>query len=374
MTKPSRKRSRPTQLDIARLAGVSQATVSMVINGGASAQLIKESTREAVVAAAAELKYTVNPAARSLRGGRNHLLGLYTFENVFPTDDRDFYYPFLLGVEEECAERGYDLLLFTSAGRGERSLADDRLQRMRMADGCVMLGRHVRTDDLEQLAAEHFPFVFIGRRQAPGTTIPFVAPDYVQATTELIGHLVGLGHRRMVYLRQPEDSEPTTDRLNGLHHAIEEYGLDPDEIRIETLASSAELTEQRVRDWVADGATALLIEPSEDHTLVAALDALTEGSSLAVPGDVSIALLGEPPSWEPSHLDWTRFALPREEIARRAVQTLIAMLDDAEPRQTFVPCTLVVGDSCAPPGPSTGSGRGGSGRGSRRGKKAEGAP
>ena len=63
----NQRRRRATQQDIARLAGVSQATVSLVINGGAPAQLIKESTRDAVLAAAAELGYAVNPAARSLR-------------------------------------------------------------------------------------------------------------------------------------------------------------------------------------------------------------------------------------------------------------------------------------------------------------------
>lgn len=349
---PKGRRSRPTQLDIAKLAGVSQATVSMVINGGASAQLIKESTREAVLAAAAELRYTANPAARSLRGGRNHLIGLYTFESVFPTDDRDFYYPFLQGVEEECAEQGYDLLLFTSAGRGRRSLADDRLQRLRMADGCVMIGRHVRTADLEQLSSEHFPFVFIGRREVPGTTIPYVAPDYIVATEELIGHLVGLGHRRMIYLRQPEDTAPTLDRLAGLAGARTRYDLGPEAVIVDELSSTAELTEERVRGWLAEGATALLIEPSEDHTLVSTLDALAERSNLSIPGDVSIALLGDPPSWEPSHLDWTRFALPREEIARRAVQSLIGMLDDDQPQQTIVDCTLVIGNSCGEPGGS----------------------
>jgi DNA-binding LacI/PurR family transcriptional regulator len=353
----NQRRRRATQQDIARLAGVSQATVSMVINGGAPAQLIKESTRDAVLAAAAELRYAANPAARSLRGGRNQLIGLYTFEAVFPTDDRDFYYPFLQGVEEECAAQGYDLLLFTSAGRDRQPLADDQRQRMRMADGCVMIGRHVRRGDLEHLAAEHFPFVFIGRREAPGTTIPFVAPDYVAATAELIGHLVEFGHRRMVYLRQPEDTEPTGDRLAGLARAIERYDLDPADITVTALPSFADLTEERIRGWLAAGATALLIEPSEDHTLVSTLDDLAERSNLSIPGEVSIALLGEPPSWQPSHLDWTRFALPRQEIARQAVRALIGMLDDDQPQQTFVDCTLVIGNSCASPsGPSTGSG------------------
>ncbi|MEV0631080.1 LacI family DNA-binding transcriptional regulator, partial [Nonomuraea wenchangensis] len=83
---PPRRQRRPTQVDIAKHAGVSQATVSLVLSGGAVSDQIAESTRQAVLAAAAELGYSVNIAARSLKGGRNHLLGLYTFEPVFPTD------------------------------------------------------------------------------------------------------------------------------------------------------------------------------------------------------------------------------------------------------------------------------------------------
>lgn len=335
---------RPTQRDIARLAGVSQATVSMVLNGQHQEQSITESTRLAVMNAAAELRYGTNPAARSLRGGRNLLLGLYTFESVFPVDDRDFYYPFLKGVEEECADQGYDLLLFTSAGIGRRSL---QVERLRMADGCVMIGRHVRRDDLEQLASEHFPFVFIGRREAPGATINYVAPDYRTATADLIAHLTGFGHRRMVYLRQPEDSEPTLDRLDGMQRSVADLDLDPDEIVVEVLRGAAELTEQRLADWIADGCTALLIEPSEDRELTAVLDRLVDIPESPIPSKLSVALLGEPPSWQPSHLDWTRYTLPRELIARTAVQALISLLDaDTESIQTLLPCPIVSGDSC----------------------------
>lgn len=98
---------RPRQADIAALAGVSQATVSLVINNRSGKyRQITEETRQRVWAAVAELGYVANPAARMLAGGRNGLLGVYTFESVFPLDPRDFYYPFLLGVEEEAERHG----------------------------------------------------------------------------------------------------------------------------------------------------------------------------------------------------------------------------------------------------------------------------
>ena len=191
-------------------------------------------------------------------------------------------------------------------------------QRLRMADGCVLLGRHVRRGDLEHLAHEHFPFVFIGRREAPGTSSPTSPRTTSPRRPSWSRHLVGFGHRRMVYLRQPENTEPTRDRLAGLARAIERYDLDPADITVTALPSSP-TSPGAARGWLAAGVTALLVEPSEDHTLVSTLDDLAERSTLSIPGEVSIALLGDPPSWQPSHLDWTRFALPRQEIARQAV-------------------------------------------------------
>src|SRR5262245_48484111 len=110
---------RPTQADIARLAGVSQATVSVVLNGRDSDVRISPATRERVLTVIREWGYVANPSARSLAGGRNRIIGVHTFEPVFPTTSVDFYFPFLLGMEQEAADLGYDLLLFTSAG-GDR--------------------------------------------------------------------------------------------------------------------------------------------------------------------------------------------------------------------------------------------------------------
>src|SRR5882672_1299054 len=158
---------RPTQLDIARLAGVSRPTVSLVMSGNAAR--IRAELRERVLAAAEHLGYAANPAARSLAGGHNRLIGVYTFERLFPVQHRDFYYPFLLGIEEESEAASYDLLLFTSAAdpSGRRSINHGGVNRLRLADGCVLLGLHVDGEQLVRLARDRTPFVFLGRREVP---------------------------------------------------------------------------------------------------------------------------------------------------------------------------------------------------------------
>ncbi|MEV8367552.1 LacI family DNA-binding transcriptional regulator [Streptomyces niveus] len=367
---PPERRRRSTQRDIAQRTGVSQATVSLVISGGAASTQIAESTRRAVLAAADEMGYTANVAARSLKGGRNRLLGLYTFESVFPTDQRDFYYPFLLGVEEEAARQGYDLLLFSSTGTdrdaarvgprepaesgtpaAERSIYVGGSNRLKIADGCVLLGRNVRREELSALVREDFPFVFVGRREVDDAELSYVAADYVAATGALVAELARLGHRRILYLRALEDSEPTRDREEGYRRGLAEAGIVPDEALIRTLADPADLSIERVEEWIGGlGITALLIEPTEDDRLTEALATMAGTRRVRFPADCSLALLGDPPSWTPELRDWTRFSLPRAQMAGQAVRVLIELLDQEthEPRQLTVPCAYVPGDSIGP--------------------------
>ncbi|WP_369372865.1 LacI family DNA-binding transcriptional regulator [Promicromonospora sp. Populi] len=358
------QRRRPTQVDIARAAGVSQATVSLVISGGQASSQIAEQTRRSVLDAAAELGYTVNTAARSLKGGRNRMLGLYTFEPVFPVDQRDFYFPFLLGVEEATAEFGYDLLLFSSVSSGERRIYSDGINRLKVADGCVLLGRHIDRADLADLVREDFPFVFVGRRELPGVELSYVAPDYVGATRDMVRRLTDVGHRRLAYLRPADHQEPTRDREAGFREGLADAGL-PDQPIHEIPDDDVDARLAALLDqWLADGVTALLVEPSEDDQAIVALERVAASAGVRIPEDLSVALLGDPARsgtgstggpGTASARDWTRFTLPREDMGRAAVGLLLELMaaddsgSDVGPRQLSVACTPVDGDSVGRP-------------------------
>jgi len=326
---------------------VSQATVSLVISGGAASSQVAESTRQAVLEAAAELGYTVNAVARSLKGGRNRMLGLYTFEPVFPVGQRDFYFPFLLGVEEATAARGYDLLLFSSAtAEGNRRIYARGVNRLKVADGCVLLGRHLHRDDLAELAKEDFPFVFVGRREVPGVRLSYVAADYVGATGELVANLAALGHRRVAYLQLADDQEPTRDRFDGFRRGLDQAGISEDDVIVHSGAVTADL----LRQWLAGGVTALLVEPAEDDTAIVEVERAAAEAGVGIPEDCSVVLLGDPPFSDPGRREWTRFSVPREDMGREAVRLLLELLDneDGQPRRTYLGCTQIAGDSVAP--------------------------
>jgi len=337
-------RRRPTQTDIAKRAGVSQATVSLVLTGGDGTR-IPEETRDRIMQAAAELGYAPNPAARSLVGGRNHLLGFHTFENVFPADQNDFYFPFLLGVEREATRQGYDLLLFSPETRGRRGSASTTPSRLWLADGCVLLGRHVDRELLSEIVRNDFPVVFIGRRELPDADIAYVGVDYERSTRRIVERLIGLGHRVLGYIGEAGGGEQTQDRQRGYFDSV---ALLPEPER--SLKHSKPLTDEELARWIDRGVTAVLVEPGEDDGNVAALEASARRLGISIPEQLSVAVLGDPAFTTTTRADWTRFAVPRELIAERAVRMLVELLEGrAVEQHVLVDAIEEAGGTVAPP-------------------------
>src|SRR5690554_2095904 len=145
---------RVTQADVAAIAGVSQATVSIVLNDrNPPGVRISDETRQRVLDAIAITGYTANPLAQRLAGGRNQILGVFTYESTFPRGGRDFYGAFLVGIEHAAEALGVDIMLFTSATviEGRRKITRKGWQRLGIADGCLLLGQHEDQSELEYL-------------------------------------------------------------------------------------------------------------------------------------------------------------------------------------------------------------------------------
>jgi DNA-binding LacI/PurR family transcriptional regulator len=346
MTTP--RRTPPRQADVARAAGVSQSAVSRVISGEADSARIPLETRRRILDAIKELGYVPNAAARNLRNKRNRLLGVHTFEPVFPHARDDFYFDFLLGIEEQAEKIGYDLVLFTSTGSGDgrRRVYRDGTNRLNLADGAILLGVSTDRAELARLRDDGYPFIHIGRREIPDGEIPCIIPDYRSAADALVQRLAGLGHRRLAYLREPLDIEPYVDRRAGYAEAIRRLNL-VDESR--GFAGEPGLAEGWLDQIAAGGETAIVAE-SERLADTARRGLAARG--VHVPRDVSIAVLEGPSGgreWggEPSGVRWEGLQIPRKTIGALAVDRLVAMLDDPGEHtgSVLVPCQLVGGDT-----------------------------
>jgi DNA-binding LacI/PurR family transcriptional regulator len=342
---------RPRQADVAALARVSPAIVSLVVNDRLDGNVrISAETRSRVWDAVRELGYVPNPVARRLAGGRNRLLGVFTYEPVFPVHASNFYHPFLVGIEEGAEAEGYDLLLFTRATEadGRRSIYKDGVNRLQLADGAVLLGGNERREELGRLVRDGFPFVFVGRREVPEGEIPYVAADYVEATVAVVGHMVAAGHRRIAYLRRPNDPEPSQDREAGFRLAHQRFGLSLGTGAIRR-CEAEDITPDLLHGYADAGVTALIAESPEVARMVLEV---ARGSGRRIPEDCSLAALGDRLLAREPLPAVTTFAIPHREMGAEAVRLLVRILSDddrAAPRRVVLPCTLVPGATVAPP-------------------------
>ncbi|MFD3919320.1 LacI family DNA-binding transcriptional regulator [Streptomyces sp. NPDC058595] len=344
-----RRGKAPSQADVARLAGVSQSAVSRVISGNAATARIPEETRQRVFEAVRELGYVANPAARAMRKQRNDLLGVHTFERVFPRGSEDFYFEFLLGIEERAEETGFDLVLFTSTGSGggERKIYRNGTNRLNLADGSILLGVSTDRGELARLWYEGYPFIHIGRREVPGAEIPQIIPDYRSASARIVERLARHGHRRLGYVRDWQQMEPYEDRRLGYAEAVERLGLthtSPGSPDSPGSHGSVALDGAWLDEVARGAATAIVVE---SVGLARSLREQLAVRGRKIPDDVSVAVL-EAASADLSG-QWDSLVIPRVEIGRLAVDRLQEMLDDPELRtgSVLVPCPLITGTTIA---------------------------
>lgn len=337
------------------MAGVSQPTVSLVLNGRTTADKagvrIPEETRERVLRVIRESGYVPDPVARRLVARNNRILGVFTYEAVFPSATNDFYHPFLVGIEEAAELAGCDLLLLTSAsgaasvnGGRRRALGEDN--RLRLADGCLLLGRSLDREDLTRMVAEEYPFVAIGRRDDAGGPVPYVGVDYATAVGQIVRLAVERGHRRLAYLGLPAEAESSADRRRGLLDAAEEVKGSGARVVLEELSGGRDAGELLVALRAARASVVLV----EHFATAVDLVAEAERQGLRVPADLSVVTLGDPTTPVPTDVDFSGFRIPREEMGRQAVELLADMLEgNAGTTQRLLPCELVTGATLGPP-------------------------
>jgi len=344
-------KTRSRLADVAKLAGVSTATASAVINHVTGRNIrVSPETHQRVWDAVAQLGYVANPAARTLAGGKNRILGIFTYGPIFPFQHHDFFHLFLLGIEEEAERQGYHLLLFTNATNtnGGRSIFHDDTNLLYMADGSILLGLNENKDELRRLQEDGYPFVYVGRREVPGVSISFTAGDYQAATAELTCQLANLGHRRLFFIGFPPRFESSIDRESGFIQACHQQNLPLDDRTIFHIPVS-DITPEFVRRQLEEGYTGALIDMDvQCQAMLSSLHAL----GLNVPQDFSIAMLGDPHYVWDNSPDWTMFTIPRREMGIEAVRMLVNQLEypqNPAPRTIFLPCRIVPGQTIAAP-------------------------
>jgi LacI family transcriptional regulator len=210
--------------DVARAAGVSQTTVSLVLNGRESAR-IPDITRQRVRDVADQLGYVVHSGARALATGRANRIGMVPLEGVgSPTS---YHYRLVEGVLSRASEAGQHLLVLSGAGMDPERLYQEILGGT--VDGVLLVGRSDGDPLTQRLAARQFPTVCVAYEPSvPG--LSSIDVDHYVSGTLVANHLRELGHKRAVFASHRWDNSWTRKALSGFSRAFARAGTDVVEV------------------------------------------------------------------------------------------------------------------------------------------------
>ncbi|HEY0697109.1 MAG TPA: LacI family DNA-binding transcriptional regulator [Micromonospora sp.] len=337
-----------TMNDVARLARVSVSTVSYVLTG---ARPISQATRDKVLAAMAELGYQPHAMARGLASRRSRILGL-----LLPMDERGFgatETAFVTGAVAAASAAGYHLVL-SPVGVDDLD-AVRRLATQRMIDGALLMEVQFDDERVDVLHQAGVPLVLIGRTADP-STLPYVDIDFDQTVRDAVDHLVGLGHRGIVYVNHSAATVasgygPALRTRDAFAAAMTGHGLRPLMIPADDSAAGGRRAVTTALEQAPDLTAVLAMNENALFGVLAEL--AVRGRT--VPDDVSVvSMVTSPQVAELATPALTAMTSPGSAMGRIAVEALLRRLDGdtAAPHQQLLPCALEIrGSSGPPPGP-----------------------
>lgn len=335
-----RKQQQATMNDVAALAGVSQATVSLVLNSLGTDRFndrFTEATQVRVMNAVEKLGYRTNAFAKGLRSGESDIIGFVSDEVA----TAPFAGRLLKGAQEAAWLTGTVILSIDTFGDPDLERAAIEKMLSYRARGIVYASMYHRILDIPDLL-DAVPTVVANAQDRAGVR-PSVFPDERQGGHDATRHLLEAGHERIAFINiQPADSELPAGigRFEGFRDALAEAGreLDPELVRYgygvveDGLAFTLELME------LPDPPTAIFC--ANDRTAWGSYRALASlGAS--IPQDCTIIGFDDQETLAP-YLDpgLTTMRLPFEQMGRRSVEILLNG-DGAEGRREPIQCSLV---------------------------------
>jgi LacI family transcriptional regulator len=331
-----------TSDDVARLAGVSRATVSYVVNNGP--RPVSEETRARVLAAIQELGYHPNEIARNLRLQRTSTLGL-----IVPDTHNPYFSEVAQGIEAVAFERGYTVVLCHSSSRLERELQYvDMLTAQRVA-GVIWIPGTADFAPYRKLTQFNIKTVVIDRL-ITDDLIPAVIADNQRGGYLATEHLIQFGHRRIGYIGRGTDLSHSRGRFEGYRAALSDYHLELDERLVFLGAISLGDGHETARHMLDLPNPPTAIFAYSDTVAIGALRGIYD-SGLRVPRDFSLVGFDNIAQAAYTCPALTTIHLPKSEMGQRGAELLIALIEKRRPSKKLLsplPVELIVRESSGP--------------------------
>ncbi len=306
--------SKPTTIeDVAKLAGVSIATVSRTIR---TPEKVTESTRKKVTAAIARTGYTANAMAQNLRMQRSHMVMV-----LAPTIADPNFPAILTGLEKEANDRGYGVLIGNTEGEIPLEAKYMRFIATGMVDGLVLLTGHLPVAGDPKIPKQTLPPLVTVGRPIEGEDISYVGVHDVAASKIATEYLVSLGHRKIVFL-----SGGPSDIVSDLRHTGYRLGLKE---------ASDTIEDWRVEgDGTSEGGRAAVERLFIKDTLPTAFVCFNDNTAIGViaalrlrgfdvPKDFSVIGFDDIPFASNVTPGLTTVRQPRQQIGEKAMRVLL---------------------------------------------------
>ncbi|HOG45432.1 MAG TPA: LacI family DNA-binding transcriptional regulator [Anaerolineae bacterium] len=329
--------------DIARHLGVSAASVSRALNDRPG---VSEELRRRILAAAHELDFAPNMAARGLATQRTQMMGLVLGKKETPLDADPFYPLITHGAEACLAEQGYHLILTTVDGTQAASDLAFKLVREQRVDGLILAGPDISPAFILAMRQSGVPCVLVDNCLQE-TRIDCVVSDDQAGAAAAVQHLLQHGHQDVLCLSGPQEWASSRERSQGYHTAMREAGLAERARVMPAAKTTIDTGQDLLQQAFAEGLRPSAVFAINDSMAIGAMRA-AQAMGLRLPEDLAVIGFDD--------ISWAELATPplttvriyKEELGALAARRLLDLLAHAEspPVRSVVGTQLVLRRSC----------------------------
>lgn len=340
------KKSQVTARQVAQHAGVSQTTVSFVLNNVEGAN-ISETTRERVLRVAQELGYVPMMAARTLALGRSSNLGLI----LIKPHDKVFTDPYLpnviTGLNQVAQKENFRILVEIIDDLNRLSVIENLLRSGEVA-GVVIHGVWWQEEYLISLADTGYPIVTIDPFSTDDDGIPLVTINHFDGVRQMVSHLLKLNHRRIACITYAPFSDlHVMRRLQMYRETLEAAGITYDERLVRFGEHDPQSGYEAMQSLLQEKSPPTAVFGMNDLMALGALTAIRE-AGLRVPEDIAVVGYDDMRFSRFTFPPLTTMCAPEVQLGREAGQLLLDLIHqrEIEQRQRYLDSQLVIRESC----------------------------
>jgi LacI family transcriptional regulator len=307
--------------DVAKLAGVSQSTVSRVLNESSSTIPISDDTRQKILVAVEALGYQPNMIARSLRTQRTQMIAV-----MIGDISNAFYHPIVRAVQDVAKLRDYDVLISNGDHIYDNELRFLNTVLRRPVDGVIMAPHRLTTEDLDKfIKRSHIPIVAVGA-QVNHPLVDVVGGTSEPATYEAISWLIRKGHKRIGFAGVAGDMAPGPPRLHGYERAMTDAGLEIEPGFIQKVEFTTEGGQEAMSTFLQQQNPPSVIFACNSLMAIGAMR-IAQAKGFDVPEDFSIMGFDDIPEASIVHPQLTVVARDLTAIGHQVAEILFERID-----------------------------------------------